>query len=174
MADAHGISVLSPIGGVPMFVHAVRSVLETGLVDRVSVDVPESTSQVARACVGLPVDPGPLLHPRAGVMLRHDARRPLTPAALIIAVVAAVRAGHDAAVPVLPSTDTVKIVGSDGLVHGSPDRDGLRVVQAPRAWRAGLVDPDLVPAHAVPGDPLARAVRTAWDLELARLLVEGP
>lgn len=156
-----------------MVVHAVRSVLATGLVDRVSLDVPERPEHTLLACAGLPVD---LAAPwsAGAIRLRHDARRPLTPPGLIAAVVAAVADGYAAAVAVLPLTDTVKVVGPGGLVCGTPDRAGLRVVQAPRAWRAELADPDTVPAHAVPGDPLALSIRTTSDLELARLLVGTP
>ena len=97
---------------------------------------------------------------------KHDARRPLTPSALVAAVAAAVRGGQDAAVPALPLTDTVKRVDAEGFVRGSPDRAGLRVVQSPWMGRPGATV-----AHLVPGDPLAFAVRTEWDLELAEQLL---
>jgi 2-C-methyl-D-erythritol 4-phosphate cytidylyltransferase len=117
------------------------------------------------------------------VVLLHDAARPLAPPDLANAVVEAVRAGHPGAVPVLPMTDTVKQVDASGLVVASPDREQLRVAQTPVAVRAGPVtDQPLwavarlvesgVSVHCVPGHPLAFPVRTAWDLELARMLVE--
>lgn len=183
-ADGDGISVLSPIAGVPMLVRAVRAVLDAGVASRVLVDAPAVALDVLQVCAGLPVDlaqarqavgahTGQRGTPGDGsvapdVLVRHDARRPLTPPAVIAAVVDAVLAGHAAAVPVLPLTDTVKIVDSGGLVRGSPDRDLLRVVQSPRAWRAGC---DVAVTHAVPGHPLAMSVRTAWDLELAELML---
>ena len=82
-------------------------------------------------------------------------------------------------VPVLPLSDTVKIVDADGLVLGTPDRSGLRVVQTPCAFRldvwdcrsALLAQPAARAARTIPGDPLAFAVRSAWDRELAELLV---
>ena len=113
----------------------------------------------------------------------HDAARPLAPPDLAIAVVDAVRSGYAAAIPVLPMSDTVKQVNAAGMVLGSVDRATLRVVQTPQAIRRELlVGPPLGAAirlaatdrravHAVAGHPLAFAVRTAWDLELARLLV---
>lgn len=111
--------------------------------------------------------------------LVHDAARALAPASLATAVVDAVRAGHDVAVPVLPLTDTVKQVHADGTVHTGPDRAGLRVLQTPFAVRTEMIrtDDDLLAipttraAHTVAGHPLAFAVRTAWDLEMAELLV---
>jgi len=175
-ADGPGVSLLSPVAGVPMLVRAVRTVLDAGIVRRVWVDVGLPDCDVLRACAGLPVDVG--THPAQRgtpgdgsvtpvILVQHDARRPLTPSALVVAVVEAVRAGHCAAVPVLPLTDTVKEIGADGVVRGSPDRDRLRVVQAPRAWRAGH---DVVATYAVPGDPRALAIRTEWDLEIAELM----
>jgi 2-C-methyl-D-erythritol 4-phosphate cytidylyltransferase len=105
-------------------------------------------------------------HGNGSLLLRHDARRPLTPVALVAAVAEAVLGGQDAAVPALPLTDTVKRVDAEGFVRGSPDRQGLRVVQSPWMGRPGATV-----AHLVAGDPLAFAVRTEWDLELAEQLL---
>jgi 2-C-methyl-D-erythritol 4-phosphate cytidylyltransferase len=122
----------------------------------------------------------------ADVVLVHDAARPLAPSGLAVAVVDAVRSGHAAAVPVLKLADTVKQVDGGGRVRSSPDRSTLRIVQTPQAVRRDLIDrasaleplsAALVHAatgasvHTVPGDPLAFAVRTAWDRELAELAV---
>lgn len=117
------------------------------------------------------------------VVLLHDALRPLAPSCLVEAVLAT---GEPAVVPVLPLTDTVKQVDADGRVLGTPDRSGLLVVQTPQVIRADLLlgfgsgaDPlDAAPAlaatgtpvHTVPGDPLAFAVHTTWDLEQAEVL----
>jgi 2-C-methyl-D-erythritol 4-phosphate cytidylyltransferase len=207
-----GVDVLAPLHGVPMLVRAVRSVLGTGLVGHVALlDVDARPDALLRACSGLPVSvhdefrhavipvpthagqradttigDGSVTSASGDVVLLHDAARPLAPSALAAAVVEAVRSGHDIAVPVLPLADTVKQVDEDGVVRGTPDRAGLRVVQAPHAIRRELLDPDLAvdplgvalahaaaggAVHAVPGDPAAFAVRTAWDLEVAELLV---
>ena len=79
---------------------------------------------------------------RAGTGARcvlHDAARPLASPALAEAVTEAVAAGHAVAVPVLPLSDTVKHVDSADVVAGSPDRTGLRVLQTPQAFRAGVL-----------------------------------
>ncbi|GAY08735.1 2-C-methyl-D-erythritol 4-phosphate cytidylyltransferase [Pseudonocardia sp. N23] len=128
------------------------------------------------------------------VVLVHDAARPLTPPALVAAVVAAVRAGHRAVIPVLPVADTVKRVDADGDVVGTVDRSVLRAVQTPqgfapelllRAHRtaaaagaaatddAGLVEALGETVHTVPGDPAALKVTTPWDHRLAEFLVTG-
>ena len=177
------------------------------MVERVVVLVPaDRVSAVELACRGLPVrvraglDSDPVrthIDQRAGpgsgdgafvtnsdrIVLLHEATRPLAPPDLARSVVEAVCAGHPAAAPVLPMTDTVKQVDAAGLVVASPDREQLRVVQTPVALRARQVaDPPLravarlvesgLSVHCVPGHPLAFPIRTAWDLQLARLLVE--
>ena len=74
----------------------------------------------------------------AEVVVVHDAARPLATAALFRAVVAAVEAGADAAVPALPVTDTVKRVAA-GRVLETVDRSDLVAVQTPQAFRLGLL-----------------------------------
>jgi len=171
-ADARGVSVLRAVGGVPMVVRAVRCVLDSGVATCVVLDVPAPAADVLTACAGLPVElrrahiDQRAAERNGSLLLVHDARRPLTPPALVAAVVAAVVDGQDAAVPALPLTDTVKRVDADGFVRGTPDREGLRVVQSPWVGRPGATV-----AHLVPGDPLAFAVRTEWDLELAEHLL---
>lgn len=71
---------------------------------------------------------------RYDVLLVHDAARCLTPAAPIRRVVAGVRAGERAVVPVLPVVDTIKRVDGQGHVVGTPDRAALRAVQTPQGF----------------------------------------
>ena len=140
--------------------------------------------------------------PHADVVIVHDAARALTPPEVTQRVVAAVRAGHEAVVPVLTVTDTVKEVearraGEPEPVVGTPRRDRLRAVQTPQ----GFSTPVLVAAHragaeragdetlaasddaglveacggsvvVVAGDERAMKVTTPMDLALAELLLE--
>ena len=140
--------------------------------------------------------------PQADVVIVHDAARALTPPEVAQRVVAAVRAGHEAVVPALPVTDTVKEVevrraGEPEPVVGTPRRDRLRAVQTPQ----GFSTPVLVAAHragaeragdetlaasddaglveacggsvvVVAGDERAMKVTTPMDLALAELLLE--
>ena len=76
--------------------------------------------------------------PGADVVAVHDAARPLAPLELWEAVLAAVRAGADAAIPALPVTDTVKEVGDGGHLI-TLDRTRLVAVQTPQAFRAALI-----------------------------------
>lgn len=71
--------------------------------------------------------------PDAGIVVVHDAVRPFASPALFEAVVAAVRAGADGAVPGVSLSDTVKRV-RDGQVVETLDRSGLVAVQTPQAF----------------------------------------
>ena len=81
--------------------------------------------------------------PDAEVVVVHDGARPLAKGDLFLAVVEAVRAGADAAVPGVPVVDTLR-----ARAGGTVDRDGLVAVQTPQAFRAG----PLRSAHAAEGE----------------------
>ncbi|MET0746116.1 MAG: bifunctional 2-C-methyl-D-erythritol 4-phosphate cytidylyltransferase/2-C-methyl-D-erythritol 2,4-cyclodiphosphate synthase [Microvirga sp.] len=69
-----------------------------------------------------------------GIVLVHDAARPFATAALIDRAIAAARRFH-AAVPGIPVTDTIKILGEGSQVIATPDRTALRAIQTPQAFR---------------------------------------
>ena len=129
-------------------------------------------------------------------VLVHDAARALTPPALIVRVVNALRAGHRAVVPALPLHDTIKAVDANGVVLGTPERAGLRAVQTPQGFATDLLlrayrayqraahpigaeftdDASLVEhvggqVQVVDGDPLAFKITTQLDLLLAQTIV---
>lgn len=83
----------------------------------------------------------------ADVIVVHDAARPFATSALFEAVVTAVRAGADGAVPGVALSDTVKRV-RDGRVVETIDRAGLIGVQTPQAFAAAA----LRRAHARGGE----------------------
>jgi 2-C-methyl-D-erythritol 4-phosphate cytidylyltransferase len=122
----------------------------------------------------------------AGIVVVHDAARPFAPPALFTEVVAAVAAGADGAVPVIPVTDTVKRV-SDGRVVATVERNELVLAQTPQAFRlqtlldahrrandagsertddAGLVETVGV-VVTVAGDPMNAKITTMFDLARA-------
>jgi 2-C-methyl-D-erythritol 4-phosphate cytidylyltransferase len=87
----------------------------------------------------------------AEVVVVHDAARPLASPALFVAVVDAVLAGADAAVPGLSITDTVKRVERDGdvtIVRTTEIREELVTVQTPQAFRSHV----LLAAHEAAGE----------------------
>ena len=123
----------------------------------------------------------------AGVIVVHDAVRPLAPLSLFRAVVEAVRGGADAAVPGVPMPDTVKRVRGD-LVIETLDRSQLVAVQTPQAFAAAALrrahgrvgeasdDAALVEEAGgrvvgVPGDPRNTKVTTPADLVVARAVL---
>ncbi len=126
----------------------------------------------------------------AEVVLVHDAARPLATRALFDAVIAAVRAGADAAIPGVPVSDTLKRVEGERVV-GTVDRELLVAVQTPQAFRASVLraahatggeatdDAALVEAVGgrvviVPGDPRNLKITTPDDLLVAAALLEAP
>ena len=72
-----------------------------------------------------------------GVVLVHDAARPLVTPALIDAVTAAALSAG-AAIPVVPVADTIKRV-HDGDVSGTVDRSELRAAQTPQGFRLDVL-----------------------------------
>ncbi len=137
------------LGGATVIAHSVRAartvadgvvaVVPEGLLDAPGADggadavVPGGASRSESVRAGLRSVPQD-----ADVILVHDAARPLASPALFRAVVAAVRAGADGAIPGLALTDTVKHV-VDGTVVGTIDRSSLVTVQTPQAFRAAAL-----------------------------------
>jgi 2-C-methyl-D-erythritol 4-phosphate cytidylyltransferase / 2-C-methyl-D-erythritol 2,4-cyclodiphosphate synthase len=71
---------------------------------------------------------------RPDIVLIHDAARPFVSADVITrAIEAATRTG--AAIPVVPVTDTVKLVDASGQIEATPERARLRIAQTPQAFR---------------------------------------
>lgn len=169
---------------------------------RSGIEVVAGSPRSRQASVALGLAAALAAVPQADVVIVHDAARALTPPEVTQRVVAAVRAGHEAVVPALPVTDTVKEVearpaGEPEPVVGTPRRDRLRAVQTPQ----GFSTPVLVAAHragaeragdealaasddaglveacggsvvVAAGDERAMKVTTPMDLALAELLLE--
>ena len=193
------------LGGRTMLEYAVDGLLASGVISRVVVATPadrvaETAAMLAgRATVveGGSERPESVRRAMAVVgdpefIVVHDAARPLTPTEQIQRVVAALRDGMRAVIPVLPVFDTIKAVDANGVVLGTPERAGLRAVQTPQGFETALLrrayqqsgsfavtdDASLVenlgtPIHTVAGDPLAFKITTALDLRLARTVVNS-
>jgi 2-C-methyl-D-erythritol 4-phosphate cytidylyltransferase len=74
------------------------------------------------------------------VVLVHDAARALVPPDVVQRVLAALHAGADAVVPVLPLADTVKEVDAALMVVRTVDRSSLRAVQTPQGFRRDVLE----------------------------------
>ena len=69
----------------------------------------------------------------------HDGARPLvTPKLIENCLEAAVESG--AAACAVPLRDTIKMVGEDGFVIGTPPREKLWAVQTPQAFASGIIN----------------------------------
>lgn len=200
---------LRDIGGIPMLVHAVKAIASCPAVTIVIVAAPHDSVDEVAALLGqqdLPAD----VHVVAGgdtrvesvaralinlpddvdVVLVHDAARPLVPEEVVSSVVASVRSGHDAVVPVLPVVDTIKSVDGDDDVVATLDRSRLRAVQTPQGFRrdvlqrahaiaddegitddAGMVEALGVTVHVVPGHEEALKVTRPFDVVVAEAIL---
>ncbi|AMY22148.1 2-C-methyl-D-erythritol 4-phosphate cytidylyltransferase [Rhodococcus fascians] len=190
------------LGTDSLLTRSVDGLRASGAVDRIVVIVPVDLLDAARGLVGDDVivvaggrertdsvRAGLAVVGDASVVLVHDAARALTPPALIARVVAEVRAGRPAVIPVLPVVDTVKEVDLMGAVVGTPDRASLRAVQTPQGFDAdvlrrayaaatdistddaGLVERIGETVHTIVGDALAFKITTPHDLLLAEALL---
>jgi 2-C-methyl-D-erythritol 4-phosphate cytidylyltransferase len=116
-------------------------------------------------------------------VLIHDAARPVVSTDVVHRVVQALVSGADAAVPVVPVTDSLRHV--DG---GAVDRAKFLAVQTPQGFSfavisqahsnggdatddASLVDAIGVPVEHVDGDPINIKVTVAADLAVAEILL---
>jgi 2-C-methyl-D-erythritol 4-phosphate cytidylyltransferase len=197
---------LCHLGGEPLLVHAVRRLAAAASTAQVVVAAPPGTVDEVRAL--LPTVAVPVIVVAGGasrqasvaaalaaadsrypIVLVHDAARALAPATLVERVAAAVRAGHDAVIPVLPVIDTIKQVDEAGHVIGTVDRAMLRAVQTPQGFRravllaahaaavdehtddAGLAEKIGVRVWTVPGDEAALKITRPVDLDVADLLL---
>ena len=191
------------LDGRTMLEHAVDGLLGSGVIERVVVAVPadrvaETSSSLGDRATVVAGGPERADSVRLALsvvgdpdfVLVHDAARALTPADQIRRVVAALRDGMRAVIPVLPVVDTIKAVDANGMVRGTPQRVGLRAVQTPQGFEAALLrraygqapvesatdDAALVenlgvPVHTVAGDAMAFKITTPLDLRLARAVL---
>lgn len=172
--DVHNATEGLPIAGATGDAALGASVVVTG-----------GATRGASVRAGLEAVPGD-----AGLIVVHDAARPLAAPGLFRAVVDAVRSGRvDGAVPVIPVADTLKRV-ADGRVVATVDRDGLVAIQTPQAFEAsalraahaggpeatddaGLLEAAGWTVGTVEGDPRNLKLTRPEDLALAEALLAG-
>ena len=152
--------------GKPMVRHSVEALAEAGAT-KIVVAIPDGANEIAREAlagiarvelviggatrqdsVRLALEAlGPGAPER---ILIHDAARPVLARAVIERLLAGL-ADHPGAIPVLPVVDSLAI-DANGVMAGTCDREALRRVQTPQAFRYA----DIVAAHrAWPGETTA-------------------
>jgi len=183
-----GLLAAPSVGSVVVAAPATHLDRVRALVDprcQVVAGGPTRAESVRRALAAVPADDA------LDVLLVHDAARAFVPVAVIEAVVAAVRAGRGAVVPVLPLPDTVKRVAADGRALATVDRHDLCAAQTPQGFAPEVLravhareQPDATddavlverlgrPVWTVPGSPDAFKVTTPADLQRAEALLGG-
>lgn len=198
---------LVALNGQTLVEHALAGVRASGIADQIVVTIPAGCEDGFAPLVGdaLVVVGGSTRQESVskGVsaletdhVLVHDAARCLTPPDVFRRVAQTLRAGHDAVIPVLPVTDTIKVLDrrtEPAAVRETLDRSSLGAVQTPQGFSRDLLlaahthvwdgadgapdDAALVEAMGeqvvtVVGDAKAMKVTTAFDLKLAELLGE--
>ena len=171
--------------GKPLVRHAAEALLAAGA-GPVIVAIPEDAKAVAGdALAGLAdirLVPGgdtrqasvrlaleALAAEAPGVVLIHDAARPLCPAEVVERLLDALQT-QPGAIPVLPVVDSLA-EAKDGLMAGAADREALRRVQTPQAFRYEAI---LAAHRAWTGGPTAGDdAQVARAAGLAVALVEG-
>lgn len=198
------------LGGQSLLLRAARVFDESPSVDRVVAVVPDAERDAASEILGALSKPVSVVTGGArrqdsvleglktasegfrGIVLVHDAARPLVDGPLIESVVGAAEE-HGAALPVLPVVDTVKRL-DDGRVIETLDRETLGAAQTPQGFRFELlasayeaafrdrvtvtdeamaVERIGAPVRAVPGSPRNRKITTPEDLAWAEGLSLG-
>ncbi len=182
MLDLSVDAALRHSSGVVIVVPAADVVIEQGL-GSVVVAGGATRSESVRA--GLSAVPA-----AATIVCVHDAARPFASDGLFVAVIDAVTAGADAAIPGVPVTDTIKLIDERNVVVDTPQRDRLVAVQTPQAFRASVLrfahadggdgtdDAALVEATggrvvAIPGEVDNRKITHPDDLVWARAKVDA-
>jgi 2-C-methyl-D-erythritol 4-phosphate cytidylyltransferase len=150
------------VAGATLLEHAYRRFANHPAVGDVVVVAPAAMVERAAALTGARVVAGGATRQAsvaAGLaalpdgftfVLVHDVARPFVPEPVVSAVVAALRAGAAAVIPVVPIHDTVRRVEPDGSLAGLVDRSTLAAVQTPQGFHR---------------DVLADAHRLGTDLE---------
>jgi len=198
------------LGGQPLLLRAARAFDAASSVAAIVAVVPEAEVAAARGILATLAKPvtvvaggsrrqdsvleGLKRAPEGfdGVVLVHDAARPLVDVALVESVCRAAAAAGEA-LPVLPVVDTVKRV-VDGCVVETLDRETLGAAQTPQGFRFDLLARAYEAAfrerltltdeamaverlggtvRAVPGSARNRKITTPEDLAWAEGVVQG-
>lgn len=154
-AGAGGPKQYREIGGVPVIFRAMEAFSRHDDVFAVQPVVnPDDSTMFTAAVAGLKHEPPAnggatrqasvlagleaLAKHKPEIVLIHDAARPFVSEGLISrAIEAASRTG--AAIPAIPVTDTIKLIGDGGHVEDTPDRARLRIAQTPQSFRFDVI-----------------------------------
>lgn len=140
--------------GKALIRHSVEALIEAGADPLVVVLAPDAAAHAEVALAGLAglnlvtggatrqdsVHAGLEALPDAApdFVLIHDAARPDLPRAVIARLLGALEQ-HPGAIPVLPVVDSLAVAGEGGVMTGKAERETLRRVQTPQAFRLAAI-----------------------------------
>ena len=167
------------LAGRPLLRWSLDALAATPSVERIVIAVPPGMADEHVAAGGLPTQLvaggssrsdsvrlalAAAAGPADGLVLVHDAARPLLTPELAEQVIAALGAdpGADGAIAAAPVTDTIKRAGREGgTVRETLDRGELWAVQTPQVFRREALEG----AQQVDAQTLASATDDAWLVE---------
>ena len=204
--------IFSALGGLPVLVRSIRAFEENELIDEIIVVTREEKlekvadlvkkyglSKVSLVVIGGSTRVESCLagvseaNHRAELIAIHDGARPLVSQKIIRETVRAAESFY-AAVPVVRSTDTLKLVDENGVITATVDRESIFRVQTPQVFRADLIKAALTEAmkrglpitddcsamdllsvrtHTVEGDEDNLKLTTPRDFVLAEAIVKN-
>lgn len=175
-----------PLAGEPLFARSLRALARLPSVTEVAVVAPPKDAlALARRLPRLPrrvsacVVPGGAfrgesvrnglhaLSDRCGVVLIHDAARPLVTADIARRVETAARR-TGVALAAWPLTDTLKSCGRGTRVRKTVPRDGLWLAQTPQGFRRDAALDCLLSPRPDATDDVALAERRGWAVEVVK------
>lgn len=203
---------LLEIGGKPVLLHTLETILSIPEIVQIVIALPRPYVEPVRKMLGrrrskavLQCVPGganrqesvllgvQAVRKEAGLILVHDAVRPLCdPDTMMRVVDAARRSGG--AVAGLPATETIQRVSRRGRILSTPPRSELYSIQTPQAFHSDILRKSLDLAHrkgylatdessvvrwaghmvtVVPGSPDNIKITRRLDLRLAEMLLSG-
>jgi 2-C-methyl-D-erythritol 4-phosphate cytidylyltransferase len=146
------------VGGLPILVHALRVLEGSPAVTDIILTVPAADREyclneivarykfhkITKVVPGGEQRQDSVRHGLAqldhdvDIVIVHDAVRPFLTADMVIRAIDAA-AQHGAAIVAIPMRDTIKRVGSDGLIESTIDRSHLWLAQTPQAFQRALL-----------------------------------
>ena len=145
---SEGPKAFVALAGRPLVEWSIAALRAVPAIERIVVALPEGVA-APDGCIGVAggaershsVRAALAASGDAGVVLVHDAARPLLTADLATACLAALDdGGWDAAIAAAPVTDTIKRADAGGLVTETLDRSALWSIQTPQVFRRAALE----------------------------------
>ena len=177
------------VDSVVLVVPGASFTLPPGMYSKLYVEVTGGATRQESVANGLATLP-----PTVGVVMVHDAARPLLDVDLIERLLAALDGSCDGVIPGIPLEDSIKRVSGDGRLQSEVDRTGVWRVQTPQVFGREQLEDALARAvsededspdcsqmltragyrvKVVEGDPINLKVTRRLDLKLAEVYLRA-